>query len=131
MRIYKTVLLFLFFIFSSCSDEREIKILGFAYNNDKIFISTKDQIIFGKQIHGSIDKNNLCSFYESRIKISSSKLRLNIKIDSCGISVLDTSLVISEKFKEPFISFLYPFSESSFKRKVFLRDQNDDSYITY
>lgn len=123
-------MLSLSFLFS-CSKEKEIKLLGYVYNNDRITVSMKGNVLLDKAIHGNVDKKNLCSFYEPKIKISSSSIEVNFKIDSSGISVLDTVIVIPKKNKIPFISVLYPLQKSKFKRKIFLGDENDEKYIKY
>ncbi|PTT01107.1 Uncharacterised protein [Flavobacterium hibernum] len=118
-----------FYFLFSCSKEKEVKILGYAYNNDRIIVSIEGNVLFDKSIYGTIDKENLCSFYEPKIKISSSDIQVNFKIDSSGVSVLDTVITISSKIKAPFVSFIHPSKKSKHKRKIFLGDDNDERFF--
>lgn len=119
------------FIFFSCSEKREIKILGYSYPNDRIIVTLDGNILYDRHVYGTIDKNNLCTFYEPKIKISASNLMINFKIDSSGVSIIDTLLLIPKENKAPFVSFLYPSVKYKFKRKIILGDDNNDNFIKY
>lgn len=132
MKKYKLIaLIFWLFIFTSCSDERGIKILGYGYKGEKIVVLENKKVIFNKLIDGNLDNNKLCSFYETQLRIKKIDVKLNFKIDSSGVVVLDTFLIIPNKSKIPFVSFIYPYSNSKFKRELFLGDENDSLYIKY
>lgn len=98
--------------------------MGYAHKNDKICIIENKNTIFTTIANGNMDSNKLCSFYKSDIKISSQNVKLNFKIDSSGICVLDTSLVIPKKYQSPFVSYVYPTKRSKFKRIILLDDES-------
>ncbi|MDX6183951.1 hypothetical protein SGQ44_17120 [Flavobacterium sp. Fl-77] len=124
MKNYKLIigLFSSFCILTSCSNNRKIEITGYAYRNDKVVIFENRKEILNFKISGKIDEKKLCSFYESKLKIKPSNVELNFKIDSSGILVLDTCLVIPKEFKNPFVSIIYPSAKSKFKRKILLAD---------
>jgi hypothetical protein len=131
MKNYKTiiVLISLLFILFSCTNTRKIKIMGYAYKSEKIYISENTNNLYNIIPNGNLDGNKLCSFYESDIKISSQNIKLNFKIDSSGITVLDSSLMIPKKYRNPFVTFVYPSKKSKFKRIILLADES--MYVKY
>ena len=126
------IIIFSVYNFISCSNEKTIRILGYGYKNDKIFILSNNEKMVNIRLDGNQDINKLCSFYKDELKIiASSNVKLNIKIDSSNFSVLDTCIFISKKLKKPLISFMYPDAKSKFRREIFLGDENDKKYIKY
>lgn len=103
--------------------------MGYAYKNENICISENKNNLYSIMANGSFDSNKLCSFYESDIKISSQDIKLNFKIDSSGITVLDSSLVIPKQYQTPFVTFVYPSKKSKFKRIILLADES--MYVKY
>lgn len=72
--------------------------MGYAYRNEKIYILENTNKLYKIIPNGNLDINRLCSFYEPDIKISSQNIKLNFKVDSSGITVLDSSLVITKQY---------------------------------
>ena len=79
----------------------------------------------------NIDSNRVCSFYEIfNYYTFSGNANLTIEIDSAGQKLLDTVLILTQKNKDPFISFQSPI-ETKFKRKFFVVDETDKYFIKY
>lgn len=127
MKNYKLIGILIFYFFISCSNEKKIEISGYAYQNENIQILENQKVILNIQVNNdnkNMDANKLCSFYESNLKINSSNVKLNIKIDSSNISVLDTCLIIPKELKFPFITFSSPSVKSKYKRIILLDDES-------
>lgn len=125
--IVMTVFFFSFFI--SCAN-KEIEVSGYGYRGDNILVLGNRKVIFNILVSGNnMDSNKLCSFYETKLKVKNSTVKLNFRIDSSGISVLDTTLIIPKEFKTPLVTFVYPSSKSKFKRVILLEDNS--MYIKY
>jgi hypothetical protein len=122
MKNYKLILLY--FLLCSCSNKRVIEITGYGYKNDKVIVIENKKEIINFKVSGKEDEKRLCSFNESKLKISSSDIKVNFQIDSSGIFVLDTLLIIPKELKNPFISVVYPSVKSKFKRKILLADDS-------
>jgi len=131
-RVYILVIITSILIFClSCSFQKEVTLIGFAYKNDSITIRQGKQILLNIRVTGSEDKNRLCSFNQKIKALQSPKgIQLNIRLDSSGTNLLDTIVLIQKNSKEPFISFLYP-TETNSKRILFLGDETDSNYIKY
>ena len=125
MKNYKLIVIqiFFFFLFISCTNEKKIQIIGFAYKNDNIRILDNKKNIFDLQINNS-NANKLCTSIDTIFYTKSSNDKLNVLIDSSGISVLDTVIIIPMKFKKPSIFFVCPSVKSKFKRIIFSDDEN-------
>lgn len=126
MKTYKLILILSLCIFLSCSEKKKVQILGYGYENENILVLENKKVLLDLKIRGNKDSNQLCSFYEEKLKIPDSNNTLVFKIDSSGTIILDTTLTIPKKFKKPFVSFIYPTSKSNFKRKIFLDDDNNN-----
>lgn len=119
-----TFLISIFYFFISCSNENKLQIMGFAYKNDHIRVLENKKIIFDLRIIDNKDANKLCVFFDTIFKRKDSNVKLNVIIDSSGISVLDTCLIIPKKFIKPSIFFVCPSVKSKFKRIIFSDDEN-------
>lgn len=111
--------------FSSCHRKKEVKVLGFAYKDDKVTIlvapKNKPLVITANT---NQDSNKICSFYEKeKLYIEDNDTKVKIIIYSNNIKVLDTLVIIPKAYKEPFISFIYPSRETQHKRKIFIEDE--------
>lgn len=124
----KIVLIFFFCFFISCS-KKDLEISGYGYKGDSVFVIENKKVILVIPIDCNIDSNGMCSFYEKKLKIKDVDVKLNFKIISNGISVLDTSFIIPKRNKNPFVSFVYPSSKSNYKRVLLLDD--DSKYVKY
>jgi hypothetical protein len=133
MKNYRLIAIqiFFFFIFISCTNEKKIQIIGFAYNNDDIRVLENGKNIFDLQINNNNNNNanKLCTSIDTIFYTKSSNDKLNILIDSSGISVLDTCIIIPRKFKKPSIFFVCPSVKSKFKRIIFSDDES--KYVIY
>lgn len=117
-----SILISSYFLFTSCSNEKKIDLYGYVYKGEKITVLQDKKDLFNKNIKATnIDSNMVC-FLNEELKVKSSNVKLNIKIDSSNICVLDTSLIVPENFKNPFINFVYPAQKS--KRKIFVADHS-------
>ncbi len=133
MKFNKAILaLVVLTFFSSCYRQKEIRAIGFAYRNDSIILRTEENVLVSFNVNGEEDKNRICSF-NKKTKLYSEKkdIRLNVVIDSSNIRVLDTFVIIPKNYKEPFISFLHPSAETEYKRKLFIADESDSSFLKY
>lgn len=130
MKNYKSILILIsfFYFFISCSNKK-MEISGYGYRGDNILVLENQKIILNLQVNGNMDANKICPFYETKLKIKDSNVKLKFKIDSSGVSVLDTSLIIPKEFKTPFVTFAYPSAKSKFKRIILLEDNS--MYIKY
>lgn len=130
MKNYKLIVIqiFFFFIFISCTNEKKIQIMGFAYSNDNIRILENKKNIFDLQIN-NVNANKLCTSIDTIFYTKNSNDKLNILIDSSGISVLDTCIIIPREFKKPSIFFVCPSVKSKFKRMIFSDDES--KYVIY
>lgn len=118
-----------FSFFISCSN-KEVEVSGYGYRGDNILVLENKKVIFNIQVScNNMDSNKLCSFYETKLKVKKSNVKLNFRIDSSGISVLDTSLIIPKELKKPLVTFVYPSAKSKFKRIILLEDNS--MYIKY
>ena len=122
------VLIFIFCFFISCS-KKDVEISGYGHKGDSIFVLENKKVIFIIPIDCNKDSNEICPFYETKLKIKNADIKLNFKLISKGVSVLDTSFIIPERNKKPLISFVYPSSKSNYKRVLLLDD--DSKYVKY
>ena len=112
--------------------KREIHIIGFGYKNDVIQVKQSNITIEKYKVEEiNVDSNRVCSFYETfNYYTFSGNANLIIEIDSAGQKLLDTVLILTQKNKDPFISFQSPI-ETKFKRKFFVVDETDKYFIKY
>jgi hypothetical protein len=129
--VFSPLLLILFMY--SCSKQKDLKVLGFAYRGENIVISEKGKAFLNSNINGNEDVQRICSFsYSIKVPLSGENdLMLRIVLDSSTIMLLDTIVDIPKTCKEPFISFIYPSMENNYKRLLFVADGTDNSYIKY
>ena len=95
---------------------------------DSVILNTERNKLLKIKINGK--ENGICSFYQ-KIKLYSEKndIKVTVLIDSNNVRVLDTFVIIPKTYKEPFISFLNPYSQRKYKRKIFIADEGDSSFI--
>lgn len=121
-----------FFIFSSCTSLKKIKILGFVYQGEEVIIKENGETVMSFIPQGVEDENKICSFNEElAIPFKKQDLVLNVTINSDRGKLLDTVINVPKNSKEPFVSIQYPSFKNSFKRTLFVADANDSSYIKY
>lgn len=120
----KIILLSLFYTLLSCTNNRNIGVYGYAYSNDSIFITDNDIEILKIRAAGNEDERKLCPVNEPEVKINYSEVKLKVKIDSSGIVVLDTVMVMPKEYKRPFITFVYPSARTKFKRILLAGDDS-------
>jgi hypothetical protein len=113
-------------VFLACSRKREVILTGFVYRGERIDVSYKEAKLtpFDVRVNNSI--NGLQFFYEKR-KLRGNQVKVKAAIDSAGIRILDTSLLIPDKNKVPLISFLEPATTP--RRQLFLADS--DTMLKY
>lgn len=126
-----TYCIFVFILFISCTKKREVKVLGYAYKGEKIIVTQdQDTLLYFKVEEGG-DSISICSFYKrTDFNINKEKLILRVVVDSNSINVLDTVLYFSKE-KEPFISLLYPYDLKDNKRKLFVGNEADSTFLKY
>lgn len=126
-----TRIMFPAFILISCSSQKEITIIGYAYKKDKITIMNNGRRMLYLIVNDNEDANRLCSF-NTKVEVvqSSPNIQLKIRLDSERKNLLDTVISIPINSKEPFVSFLHP-TDTISKRSIFLGDLTDSSYIKY
>lgn len=120
----------LFVLFSSCSSRRILGIVGFARKDETINVQAGSELIFNFRVNGRDDNNGFSSLNEKiELKRYPEDVKLGITLDSGGIRLLDTLVTIPKKFKEPFISFLYPTQKTGFKSAIFIADES--TFVKY
>lgn len=132
MNLFKiTLLIVIVFFLPSCYERKELTTIGFAFNGDNIVLRTEKNAILNINVNASEEKTGVCSFYR-KIKFDNEAKdsKLNIEIyTSQHVKVLDTFVNIPKDYKRPFISFIDPSIETNYKRKIFIGDEADSSFI--
>ncbi|WP_289665255.1 hypothetical protein [Flavobacterium panacagri] len=118
----KIILISLFYTLFSCTSNRNMGVYGYAYSNDSVIITDTDNEILKIRVAGNEDERRLCPVNKPEVKIKSSEVKLKVQIDSSGIVVLDTVVVMPKEYKRPFITFVYPSSRTKFKRMLLAGD---------
>jgi hypothetical protein len=114
-------------LLSSSNRKREVTIVGFMYPKEHVEVSFDGKKWSPVNSNMTPQPYNLLAFYEQR-KIDVSNKEFRAKVDSAGIVLLDTLLLISKNNKSPLISFISPL-ETMPKRAVFTAD--DDTLLKY
>jgi len=126
-----TYCIFVFVLFISCTKKREVKVLGYAYKGEKIIVTQDQDTLLDFKVEEGGDSISVCSFYKrTDFNINKEKLILKVVVDSNNIKVLDTVIYFSKE-KEPFISLLYPYDVKDNKRKLFLGNEADSTFLKY
>lgn len=123
--------IFIFIFFLSCSKKREVEVLGYAYKGEKIAVIHDRDTVLNFKIEDNADSISICSFYK-RADFNTNKeiVNLRVVVDSNHINVLDTVISFSKQ-KEPFISLLYPHDLKDNKRKLFVGNHADSTFLKY
>ena len=126
-----TYCIFVFILFISCTKKREVKVLGYAYKGEKIIVTQDQDTLLDFKVEEGGDSVSICSFYKrTDLNINKEKLILRVVVDSNSINVLDTVIYFSKE-KEPFISLLYPYDLKDNKRKLFVGNEADSTFLKY
>jgi len=127
-KISLTIILFLIIttllvVFYS-STNRECNFTGYVYKNEVIKINFSSKTI--KIVADRDESGNGLCFFSKNVKYFHfmNPLKLNVRIDSLNNILLDTVLVLPNKYKRPVISFEDP-TINHFKRNIFLIDESD------
>lgn len=133
MKFGKKILLIFIVVltsFSSCTNKKKIRIIGFAFRGDNITLHTERNRYPKIIVEGKEGKDKICLFNES-IKWSEEThdIRLTVQVDSVNVRLLDTTVVIPKYYKEPFISFVQPSLETNFNRKIFIGDEGGKKFL--
>jgi hypothetical protein len=123
------LVIFLFFLLLVYNyGNKKIKILGYAYENEKITIEFPyDKFYF--TVSGNKEVGNLCFFNkETKYFQIFGNSKLSIRIDSSNVILLDTTFVLSKGNRKPILSFRDP-SKTLFKRNFFIIDESDPRII--
>jgi hypothetical protein len=113
-------------VFISCSRKREVILTGFIYRNEKLNVSYKEVKLTPFDFRMENNNTGLLFFYEKR-KLKGNNIEVKATIDSAGIRLLDTSVLIPDNNKAPLISFLDPATTPG--RKLFVADS--DTMLKY
>lgn len=118
--------LLLFQVFFACSSKREVILTGFAYQGERLEVSYKDVKLTPFDFRIDNASTGLHFFYEQR-QLRGDQIKVKATIDSAGIRLLDTLILIPDNNKVPLISFLDPATTP--RRALFLADS--DSMLKY
>jgi hypothetical protein len=106
------------------SNSRKVEILGFANENEKITIEFPYKC-YNFTVKGDNEGGTLRYFYrETRFFSICNKSRINIRIDSSNVKLLDTHILLTKSNRLPIISFQNP-RKTTFKRCFFIIDEKD------
>ena len=123
--------IFIFIFFLSCSQKREVKVLGYAYKGERIKVIHDKDTVLNFKIEDIGDSLSVCSFYKTAdYNINKEKLVVRVVVDSNNINMLDTFISL-RKLKEPFISLLYPYDLKDNRRELFVGDEADSTFLKY
>lgn len=126
-----TYSILIFCLCLSCTKKREVKVLGYAYKGEKITLIQDQDTVLNFKIEDRGDSISVCSFYKTvDFNTNKKKLIIRVVVDSNSINVLDTIISFS-KLKEPFISLLYPYDLKDNRRKLFVGDEADTTFLKY
>lgn len=116
----------------SCLSKKEIEVFGFAYKGEVIIVKNEEDTILNFKIEGPADSNSICSF-SRKVNVHSpqDEFRLTIIVDSNCHHVLDSAVILSNKFKKPFISLIYPRDKKRHTRSLFVDDQGRTDFENY
>jgi hypothetical protein len=113
-------------VFFACSRKRKVILTGFAFHGESLEVSYKDIKLTPFDFRIDNASTRLQFFYEQR-QLKGDQIKVKATIDSGGIRLLDTLLVIPDDNKVPLITFLDPATTP--RRSVFLAD--NDSILKY
>jgi hypothetical protein len=113
------------------SRRKKVTFIGFAYLKDSITISYNGNIITNINRPCNSYNADLCQFYsEQKAFYLFSDIRINVKIDSANVSVMDTSVLLTKNVRNFGISFKDP-HETPSHRELFTFDENDGQHDKY
>lgn len=118
------------FLFSSCLQEKRLRLIGFTATGDSIIIKTAKNILHDFKSNEGCS-GNIC-YFNKQINMwqGNQDLKLHILINSEEGKLLDTFVTIPEKNKKPFISFRRPSTtQSDSSRSVFVGDEGAQGFI--
>jgi hypothetical protein len=125
------IITYCIFVFISCTKKREVKVLGYAYKGEKVIVTQDQDTLLDFKVEEGGDSISICSFYKKTdFDINKVKSILRIVVDSNSINVLDTVIYFSKE-KEPFISLLYPYDLKDNKRKIFVGNEADSTFLKF
>lgn len=120
--------IFLCLLNYSCHSAKELKVFGFVRKENVITVKRNNDTLLhftGQRIEGA---DSVCSFNETTtLNTAKDSVVLTITVNSGNIVVLDTSVVIMQSNKRPFVSILPP-RDSCVKQSLFLGDEKDSTY---
>ena len=124
IRIVLLLILAIFLFVFYYNKNREFIFTGLAYKNEiiKIKFPGKTINIVANMVVG---RNGLCFLFENTKYFHlMNPQKINVQIDSIGSILLDTVLIVPNRYKKPLISFVDP-TTNHFKRHVFLIDDSE------
>lgn len=129
---YNIYIITLCIFFISCNHYRKITILGFVYPGERIILEKENNtFLIIKPYSANYDGGLRYLRQEVKFLLSDEGISFNLKIDSGGRMVLDTTINLPIQNKEPIVSIEDPRNSPFGKRSLFIIDALDSNYISY